>query len=832
MKVPVSWLRDFVAIPESATGRDVAAMLLGVGFEVESVETVGDVRGQLVVGRVSSIEELTEFKKPIRWCQVEVGAANGAEETPGVRGIVCGARNFEEGDLVIVALSGTTLPGDFTIATRETYGHISDGMMCSPRELGLSDDHGGLIVLPAGSAQPGDDAFPILGLGDEVLDIAITPDRGYALSVRGLAREVAIAQGVDFVDPGVEVPALPEPSGDAISAASEDSQACDLLVLHTVEGFDPAAPTPDFIKNRLAAVGVRSISLAVDVTNYVMFELGQPLHAFDADKVKGTIRARRAVVGEKLETLDHVVRELDADDLVIADDSGALSLAGTMGGFATEISDSTTRIVIEAAHFDSVVVARMSRRHKLSSESSRRFERGVDRMLAPVAAARALELLLAHGGATYAGTSGVESAPDRTVIAFDPQLPSRIAGHDYATSVVESTLTAVGCLVDTSGETWTVRPPSWRPDLDAPIDLVEEVVRIDGFDKVPSRLPTAPKGRGLTAQQRLRRHVGVYLASRGLVEVRNYPFIGVTELDAMGLEAGDPRRNTLQLANPLSDEAPLMRTSLLPGIASALGRNVSRGFNDVALFEMASVCWLWDAPDADAVAPRVSVAGRPSDTELASLNALLPEQPLHAGAILTGSLASSGWWGTAAPATWRDAIELVVALGRELGVEVTVANGQVAPWHPGRCADLSINGQTFGHAGELAPRAAAAMGVPARSVAFEFNVDLLIEAAQSTPRAPRVWTYPVAKEDLALVVDKATPAAGVMAVIEQAAGELLEEVRLFDVYDGAQVPEGKKSLAFALRFRASDRTLEAAEVATARQAVISAAEAAFGATLR
>ena len=300
MKVPVSWLREFVEIPAELSGRDVAALLLSVGFEVEGVDSVGDVQGPLVVGRVAHIEELEGLKKPIRFCQVEVGAANGHEDTPGVRGIICGARNFAEGDLVVVALPGTTLPGDFTIATRKTYGRISDGMICSGRELGVSDDHDGIIILPAGSAQPGDDAFPIMGLGEEVLDIAVTPDRGYAMSIRGMAREVAIARGIEFVDPGTNLVELPTASGIPAQAASDDQHACDLLVLHTLANFDPAAPTPDFITSRLSAVGVRSISLAVDVTNYVMFELGQPLHAFDADKVTGTIRARRARDGEAL----------------------------------------------------------------------------------------------------------------------------------------------------------------------------------------------------------------------------------------------------------------------------------------------------------------------------------------------------------------------------------------------------------------------------------------------------------------------------------------------------------------------------------------------------
>jgi phenylalanyl-tRNA synthetase beta chain len=381
MKLPISWLNEFVQLPEGTTGREVAASLLKVGFEVESVEMIGDVRGPLVVGQVQQIEELTDFKKPIRYCQVNIGSK--------VNGIICGARNFVEGDLVVVALPGTTLPGDFTITARETYGKTSNGMICSAREIGLGDEHDGIIVLPAGSAKSGDDAFPILGLGDEVLDISVTPDRGYALSIRGLAREYAIATGLPFSDPGFDLPQLPEASGDAVTAASDDRSACDLLVLHTLSNFNPAAATPDFIKTRLAAVGVRSISLAVDVTNYVMFEVGQPLHAFDADKVKGTIRARRATKGEQLETLDHTKRDLSIEDLVIADDKGALSVAGVMGGAQSEISDGTTRIVIEAAHFDSATIAKSSRRHKLSSEASRRFERGVDRMLAPL-------LLLAH----------------------------------------------------------------------------------------------------------------------------------------------------------------------------------------------------------------------------------------------------------------------------------------------------------------------------------------------------------------------------------------------------------------------------------------------------
>ena len=834
MKIPVSWLREFVEIPETLSGREVSELLLKVGFEVEGVETVGDVRGALVIGRVKTIEELTDYKKPIRWCQVEVGAAHGNAETPGIRGIVCGARNFVEGDTVVIALPGTTLPGDFTIATRETYGHISDGMICSVRELGLGDEHDGILVLPSDAGKPGDDAFPVLGLGDEVLDISVTPDRGYALSMRGMAREVAISQGVAFVDPGTSLAELPEAAGSAIQAASDDYEACDLLVLRTLGNYNPAAPTPDFIKARLAAVGVRSISLAVDLTNYVMFELGQPLHAFDADKITGTIRARWAKKGEELETLDGVKRTLSPTDLVIADDARVLSLAGVMGGAYSEISATTTRVCLEAAHFNPVEIARVSRRHKLSSEASRRLERGVDRMLPPVASARFAALLLEHGGATFEGTSGVEQAPNPTVIAFDPAMPGQVAGHTYEAANIEKILTALGCIVDSKAAQWNVRVPSWRPDLVAAIDLVEEVIRIDGYEKVPATLPTAPAGRGLTPAQKLQRRVGLHLAGRGLVEVRNYPFVGAAEFDALGIPAGDSRRHAVQLANALSDEQPLMRTTLLPGLAGAVSRNLSRGFTDIALFEISSVSLLSPKQSATGVTdpPRPTVAKRPSEKDIAALEALLPEQPLHLGVLLTGALRPAALGAKPTPAAWNDVIEVALALGIELGVTIDVAAADYAPWHPGRCAALSAHGVALGYAGELAPKALENLGLPKRSVALELNLSALLDVANVVAAAPSVWTFPVAKEDIALVVKSDVAATAVLNVVRTGAGDLLEDIRLFDVYEGSQVADGHKSLAFALRFRAQDRTLAAEEVAAARQSGVDAAAKAFGATLR
>ena len=456
MRVPVSWLREYAPVPVTESGRDIANRLISAGLEVETVDTVGaGLSGPLVIGRISQITELTDFKKPIRLCQVEVGPEHGHPDTPGQRQIICGAQNFAVADLVPVALPGAVLPGDFVIATRQTYGHTSDGMICSDRELGLGDDADGIMVLAPGIAEVGADAAPILGIGEDVLDIAVTPDRGYALSIRGVARETATAYEVPFTDPGLQLLELPIPGAEQAAAecGSEDPVGCDLFTARTIAGFSPQAPTPHWLRTRLVAAGMRSISLAVDVTNYVMLELGQPLHAFDRSTLVGSVRARRAVAGETLETLDHVVRKLNPDDLVIADDSGPIGLAGTMGGLKTEITATTQDIVLEAAHFDSVAIASMARRHKLSSEASRRFERGVDRLLAPIASQRAAALLLEHGGGQYLGMTAMESQVLPTRITMSAQLPARVAGMAVTSETTVAKLTDVGCEVGPGART-------------------------------------------------------------------------------------------------------------------------------------------------------------------------------------------------------------------------------------------------------------------------------------------------------------------------------------------------------------------------------------------
>jgi phenylalanyl-tRNA synthetase beta chain len=827
MRAPLSWLRELVVIPADQSGRDVARHLIAAGLEVETVESVGaGVNGPLVVGRVLEVEVLTEFKKPIRWCQVEVGPAGG-----GVRGIICGAANFVAGDLVVIALPGTVLPGGFEIASRPTYGKVSDGMICSERELALGDNHDGIMVLPAGTGEPGDDAKPIIGIGDEVLDIAITPDRGYALSLRGVAREVAIAYGVDFVDPGLELADLPAPLADRApqECATEDPAGCDLFTMRTIVGFDPAAPSPAWMQRRLVACGMRPVSLAVDVTNYVMLELGQPLHAYDMDKLRGSVRAGWASHGEPFESLDHVKRTLRTDDLVIRDDRGVIGLAGVIGGLDSEIDDATTNIALEAAHFVPEVIARAGRRHKVSSEAGRRNERGVDRDLAPYASARAAQLLLEFGGGHYVGMTAVETPVTPTTIRLAVTEPGAVAGLPIDDVTVVRHLESVGCEVARDGDVLAVTAPSWRPDLTDPADLDEEVIRLVGYDQLPSTVPSAPLGKGLTRPQRLRRRVGMGLAARGMVEVLSYPFVGPFELDALLLPEGDPRRGGPRLANPMSEEQPFLRATLLPGLLAAARRNVGRGTVDLAIFEIGAV-FVGDVAGSASLRP--SVDQRPSEREWVQLNDLLPAQPIHVAAVLSGLLEPQGWWGPARAAGWADAIEAARTVGELCGVSVEVVAGTDPSFHPGRCARLIVDGGDVGVAGELHPRVLEAYGLSPRAAAMALDLDAVVIAAPQVRAAPTVGTQPLAKEDIAVVVDRTVPIAAVERALADGAGDLLESVRLFDVYEGPQVPEGKRSLAFALRFRAPDRTLDAAETSAAREAALAVAGERCGATLR
>ncbi|MFC9733237.1 phenylalanine--tRNA ligase subunit beta [Streptomyces roseolus] len=840
MRVPLSWLREYVDLPATETGRDVQAKLITAGLEVETVEQLGaGLTGPLVVGKVLTIEELTEFKKPIRFCTVDVGSANGTGEP---QEIICGARNFAVGDKVVVALPGAVLPGDFRIAERKTYGKVSRGMICSSEELGMGEDpNHGIIILPP-EHEVGLDATALLELYDEVLDIAVTPDRGYCLSMRGVAREAAIAYGLPLRDPALlDVPA-PNSYGYPVQIA--DPIGCDRFTARTVVGLAPEARSPIWLQRRLQKAGMRPISLAVDITNYVMLELGQPLHAYDRTRIDGPIGVRRAEAGEKITTLDGTVRVLDAADLVITDNRGPIGIAGVMGGADTEIADPVTdaetgavtgssEVVIEAAHFDAISIARTARRHKLSSEASKRFERGVDPQAAAAAAQRCVDLLvLLAGGTAEAGVTEIAAPSAPRTITMPANHPDKVAGVDYGRETVVRRLQEVGCDVYGQDEL-VVTVPSWRPDLSEPNDLAEEVIRLEGYENLPSTLPKPPAGRGLTERQRVHRRVGRALAGAGYVEALNYPFMGQQVLDQLGLDADDARRKVVTLVNPLSDEEPALRTTLLPGLLGALRRNDSRGSHDLALFETGLVFRPEGEPKT---AVRLPVDRRPTDEEIAGVNAALPAQPRRAAVVLAGAREQSGWWGKGRPADWADAIEAARTIAAEAGAELLIEADQHAPWHPGRCAafHVMVDGvkTLAGHGGELHPRVVKALGLPARSCAMELDLDVLEKASEGPVKAPRISAFPVATQDVALVVDQAVPSSEVESHLAEGAGELLESIRLFDVYTGDQVGEGKKSLAYALRFRAADRTLTVEEATAARDAAVARAAEHTGAVLR
>ncbi len=832
MHVPYSWLRE--AVQAGAPGWDVTpadleAALIRIGHEVEDVVALGPVSGPLTMGRVVEIEELAEFKKPIRACKVDVGEAEQ-------RDIVCGATNFAVGDLVVVALPGATLPGDFTIATRKTYGRTSDGMICSAAELGLGGDHSGIMVFPPGTAEPGASGIEVLGLDDVVFDLAITPDRGYGLSVRGIAREIACAYDLDFVDPAFDpdrVPPLPA-EGQAWPLTVDQGTGVSRFALRPVTGIDPGATSPWWLRRRLMLCGIRPISPAVDVTNYVMLELGHPMHAHDRDRINGAFRVRFAEPGETVLTLDDVERKLDPADVLIVDDTGTAAIGGVMGAGSTEIHDGSTDVLLEAAVWDPAAVSRTQRRLHLVSEAGRRYERWVDPAISVAAIDRCATLLAEIAGGTVEPTlTDWRGDPPRDDWSYPPvtmpaDLPDRMAGVRYDDGATVARLRQIGARVDeVAGGLLEVTPPSWRPDLVEPADLVEEVLRLEGLDVIPSVLPTAPAGRGLSAVQKRRRAVGKSLALSGYVEILPTPFLPAGVFDIWGLAADDSRRDTTRVVNPLEADRPHLATTLLPAMLEALGRNVSRGAPDVALFSVAQVV----LPTTETrPVQRISTDRRPTESEIAELDASLPRQPQHVGVVLTGLREPRGPWGPGRRAEATDAFEAVRIVARACGVDVSLRPAQELPWHPGRCAEVFVGDISVGFAGQLHPAVVERAGLPKGTCAAELDLDA-IPIVETLP-APRVSPFPAVFQDLSLVVDDTVPADAVIAAVRAGAGELLEDVELFDVYSGPQIGAGRTSLTLAMRFRAADRTLTEDEASAARDAAVAVAGRELGATLR
>ncbi|WP_026919015.1 phenylalanine--tRNA ligase subunit beta [Gordonia shandongensis] len=830
MRLPQSWLTEVLraGTPEwTASTAEIDAGFVRVGFEIEDVEPFPETTGPLVIGRVDEIEELTEFKKPIRFCRVAVG-----EDQP--RGIVCGARNFVEGDLVVVALPGTVLPGDFEIAARTTYGRTSDGMICSVTELGIGSDHSGILVLAPGTAEPGADARDVLGLADTAIEVNVTPDRGYAFSMRGLGRELASAFAVPFVDPVEEAePLAADVDGDPWPVAVDADSDGTRYTARVIGGVDATARSPWWMAKRLMVAGIRPISAIVDVTNYVMIELGQPLHAFDAATVTGTVHVREARPGETLETLDGVVRTLDPQDVVIADDSGPIALAGVMGGAATEVTDQTTEVLLEAATFDPVRVFRTGKRHKLSSEAAKRFERVVDPEITAVASDRAAALIAQITGGAVAGplSEARVAVPGPATIEIDAGLPDATAGVTYPAGTTAARLREVGATVE-DGTPLRVTPPSWRPDLRQRADLVEEVLRLEGLEDIPAVVPRAPGGAGLTGVQRRRRAIGVTLATDGYVEVLPYPFLPAGVFDVWGLPDDDPRRRTVSVVNPLESDRPELNTTLLPGLMEMASRNIARGRRDLALYAIGQVVL---GGTQGAAVEAIDVTRRPTPEEQSALDASLPDQPVHVGVLLSGLREPAGPWGGGRAADAVDAFEAARQIGRTSGVELELVADDRLPWHPGRCARLVCTDDAgaetvVGHAGELHPAILERAGLPPRICAVEIDLDAL-PVRRNLP-SPRVSPFPAVLQDVNVVVGAEVPAEDVRRALEEGAGDLLESIALFDVFAGEQVGDGHKSLTFALTFRAPDRTLTEEEANAVKMTAVAHAGDVVGARLR
>ena len=816
MRAPLSWIKEFVEIPKSVTPEQISDALIRVGFEVEEIIKQGvDLTGPLVFAKVLSIEELKEHKKPIRY----VGLDCGEKET---RYVICGATNFDVGDVIVAALPGAVLPGNFSIGARETYGKTSNGMICSARELGIGDDHSGIMTFAEGNVAIGADAIEALMINDVIFDIAVNPDRGYALSIRGVAREVAGSLNLKFTDPVDALRNLNFPeTGKGVAAKIADPTTASVFYLRTLSNFDSKAVTPIWMRRRIEKMGMRSISLVVDVTNYVMLELGQPLHAFDKSKIKGGLTIKRAGKAQPFTTLDGQVRQLDPDDLMVCDDQQPLALAGTMGGAFSEISETTTDIALEAVRFDPMCVAKNSRRHKLSSEASRRLERSVDPALAQYASARFVQLLTENSSAQHVATN-VDGEPRfAPFVKLDPSYVSRILGIDVAPAKIAEVLRTIGC--DVNEKTFEINPPSWRSDLLTAADFTEEVARMIGYDKIPSILPPRPLHASLTSSQKRKRAIAAMLASRGLAEVQTFPFTNQETIDFMGFKG--ERAATYRIANPMSEEFPLMRVHLVPGLVEVAQRNISRGAKDFAIFEMGSIF-----RSAQKLIPFISpdLTKRPTQKIIDEIFASVPPQAYHVAGLLVGKNEQEDWQGKARAYTWQDAIEFAQDILQLCNLEWTVKRSDFAPWHPGRCAELIVDGKAVAHAGELHPRIVAKYGLPERTVAFAVGISALPDSQLVRPIT--VGTMPAALQDVALIVDATVTAAEVEAALRNGAGELLESITLFDRYD--KLGDGKISLAFSLTFRAPDRTLTGAEVTAAREAAVAQAVKTTGAVLR
>ena len=785
MRVPLSWLRDFA--PVEGAPEELAAAMSDLGLVVEGMERVGEGLGDILVAQVLATRPHPGADR-VQLADIDRGDGSTTQ-------VVCGAFNFRAGDLVPFAPIGARLPGGLEIGRRKVRGQWSEGMLCSGAELGLSDDHDGIMVLPEGLL-PGALLTDALGITpDVVFDVDVTPNRPDALCMLGIARDVAARLKVPLALP--EPPVLGVTDGLGPPLAVEAPDLCPRFTATLLTDV-AAGPSPAWMASRLTLAGMRPISNLVDVSNYVMLELGQPNHAYDLALLGGGgIRVRRAEAGEVLVTLDGVARTLTADDCMICDAEGApVGIGGVMGGVSTEISDATTDVLLEAAYFAPLAIARTSKRLGLRTEASVRFERGVDPEGIQRAVARFCQLAMEASGARVASSTVDVSAPlpTRAPVVLRTARVNSLLGTSLSPAEVAGYLEPIGfrCQpVDGADGTFEVTIPSWRPDSDREADVIEEVARHHSYTRIVRTVPPVRGIGGLTAYQKDRRRARQVMTGAGLYEAWSTSLLAPADLVRAGLEPV-----AVEVENPLAQEESVLRPSLLPGLLRAVVTNVGRRYPDVRLFEVGKV-FLPPAPGAE-----------------------LPEEPERLAAILSGADAAA-------------AKRLFDTLVDTFGVAAVELSPSAPPgMHPSRSALASASGHTIGVVGEVDPGVLAAHDLAGPVGWLELDLEALLTA----PRRPRAYhplsRYPSADFDLAFVVDDSIPAARVERALREATGHLLEDLWLFDVFRGPRLGQGRRSLAYRLRVSALDHTLTDDELAELRRRCIDAAELAVGATLR
>ena len=793
MKVPLTWLQEFIDLPTTDVGELSYAFDM-LGLTVENVETIRPEWSDVLVGKVLEIAPHPDADK-IRVCQVDTGS--------GPNQIICGAWNFEAGAMVPVAAPGAVLPGDFEIGQRSIRGVESNGMICSERELGLGDDHAGILVLD-GDPKIGSPFADYVELPDVVFDLAVTPNRPDAMSILGVARDLAAHFNVEHRMPEIQMRTVE--GSTEIEIRVEDRAGCRRFTAREITGVT-VGPSPFNVRHRLHKIGVRSISNVVDVTNYVMFELGHPLHAFDADSISGErLVVKRASEGDTLVTLDDEERVLTSEDLIIYDDDGPTSMSGTMGGARSEVSDATTRVLMEAASWDPPTIMYMSRRHDLLSEASTRFERGVDPNLADIANQRASAMVAdLAGGEILRGAVDVISTPTAPAVV-DLRLSDveRLLGSGFTVDSVSGILTRLGMDVEGS-DPMVVTVPTYRPDVTRPADLIEEVARIYGFDNFEATLPSGPSG-GLNPEQQRQRVLQTALTGAGLHQAVSLPFVSVEDLTHLRSELAESALLTVK--NPLRDEESKLRPTMLPGLLDAIRYNLSRGARSFGLFEIGKV--FSSSPDEDD--PR------------------LPDQPDRVAWAVVGDVGTHTLGGPTVKADGAVSLALWRRLEKSLGLrDVEVRPSSPPGFHPGRTAEILLAGVPVGHVGELSPRTGRAFEISNRVAVAELDLAPLLRPV--TPvKAKTPSVFPFIEFDLSFLVDSSQSVSELLAAMRGAGGELVETERVFDEFVSSDLGE-KKAVAIRYRLRASDRTLTNDDAGPIRTAMIEAAQK-TGAVLR